>query len=149
MSDSIGTPVIKKDHCDKISGRALYTDDRPMDGVLYGRILRSKKARARIVDIHLPTLPEGYYIINRDDVPGVNRVHIVKDDCPVFADDTVEYIGEAILMVAGPDKKETGRIRDSIEVEYEELEPVLDVLKSEECFFEYGCSRGDLDAELE
>lgn len=48
-------------------------------------------------------LPDGYYYVDRTDVPGENNVNIVMDDTPVYARETVEYIGESIGMVCGPD----------------------------------------------
>ena len=57
----------------------------------------------------LPPMPEGYFAVDHRDVPGVNRVHIVVDDMPVFAEDTVEYIGDPVLMIVGPDEAEVER----------------------------------------
>lgn len=142
---SISSPVIKKDHSLKAGGKALYLADLPSDGVLTGMILHSQKAKARIKSIILPSIPSGYYIIDKNDVPGVNKVAIVKDDYPVFANDTVEYIGEAILMVVGPDKSVVENILNNIEIEYEELEPVLDIDKSDTVFFEYNYGKGDIE----
>lgn len=142
---SISSPVIKKDHYLKTGGKALYLADLPDDGVLTGMLLHSQKAKARIKSVSLPPIPEGYYIIDKNDVPGVNRVAIVKDDYPVFARDTVEYIGESILMAAGPDKKIVEDILNNIKIEYEELEPVLDVEKSDTVFFEYNYGKGDTE----
>ena len=142
----ISDSVVKLDHSAKISGRARYLDDLPMDGVLTGRMLRSDRARARILAVHLPPLPEGYCVVDRRDVPGDNNVNIVKDDCPVFARDTVEFIGEAILMVAGPDPKEVERLLGEIRVEYEDLPPVLDPAESDTVFFEYHYAKGDTEA---
>jgi CO/xanthine dehydrogenase Mo-binding subunit len=143
--DKISKSVKKKDHDSKIAGRALYVDDRKVDGMLYGKILRSTYAKAKIKNIHIPKLPGGYVIVDKDDVPGENKVAIVDVDTPVYADGKVEYIGEAILMVAGPDEKETERIRKSIVVDYEEEEPILDILKSDTVFYHYQYEKGDCE----
>ncbi len=142
--ESISRSVTKKDHYSKASGQAMYVADYPQEGVLFGKLLRSTKAKARILGIKLPELPEDYYVVDKNDVPGVNRVAIVKDDTPVYADEIVEFIGDPILMVAGPQKEEVMRILSEIVVEYEELEPVLDIRKSDTVFFDYNYGKGDV-----
>lgn len=143
--EKISIPVVKKDHASKISGKAMYTGDYPKEGLLYGKLLRSEKARARILGVRLPKLPEGYYYVNRDDVPGDNNVNIVKDDTPVYANEIVEYIGEPIGMLCGPDEKVVLSLWQQAEAEYEELEPVLDLRTAEEAFFDYEYGKGDVE----
>ncbi|MHB8962847.1 MAG: xanthine dehydrogenase family protein molybdopterin-binding subunit [Saccharofermentanales bacterium] len=141
---NISRSVTKKDHEPKVSGRSMYVADYPVDGMLHGKLLHSSRAKARIVDVKLPVLPEGYFVVDKDDVPGVNGVHIVKDDTPVFVEDTVEYIGDVILLLAGPDELETERLLSQIQVDYEDLPPILDMDTSDVVFFEYSYGRGDL-----
>ena len=74
----------------------------------------------------MPELPEGYLIVDHRDVKGANEVHIVLDDTPVFAVDTVEFVGDPILMVVGPDERTVDRILKEIQVDYEELPAELD-----------------------
>lgn len=143
--EPISTSVIKKDHLPKITGSSMYVGDYPKDGVLVGKLLRSTKARAKILSVTVPELPDGYYVVDKNCVPGENRVHIVKDDTPVFAEDTVEYIGDPILMVVGPDEKKVESILKEIKVEYEELTPVLNVLDSDTVFFDYNFSKGNIE----
>lgn len=145
---NISESIKKKDHDAKVSGRAMYVDDHKMEDMLYGRILRSSKAKARIINIIKPDLPEGYFIVDKNDVTGKNKVHIVLDDTPVFAEDTVEYIGDPILMVVGENLKEVERILNEIIVVYEELEPILDMQKSDTIFFNYNYEKGDIQKAL-
>ena len=141
----ISQSVVKKDHEPKITGTSLYVGDYDNEGVLTGKFLRSKVARAKLISVKVPPLPEGYFYIVRNDVPGDNNVNIVMDDTPVYARETVEYIGEPIAMVAGPDGKKVDEILSSIEVTYEELTPVLDIRKSETVFFDYEFGKGDME----
>ena len=147
--EAISKPVKKKDHDVKISGRALYVDDILLDNMLYGRLVRSTKAKARIINVRRPELPDGYFIVDKNDVPGVNRVHIVLDDTPIYAEDIVEYVGDPILMVVGPDINEVRQITGRIVIEYEELEPVIDMSKSDTVFFNYNYAKGDVDKAFE
>lgn len=146
--ETISKSVKKKDHEAKMNGTALYVDDQVMEGMIYGRLLHSAKAKARITKIILPELPEGYYVVDKKDVTGVNRVQIVLDDTPVYVEDTVEYVGDPILMVVGPDFKEVGRILNKIVIIYEEQVPILDMLKSDIVFFNYNYEKGDIDKAL-
>lgn len=146
--EKISQSVVKKDHAAKMEGRSIYVADynTAKDGrkILTGKILHSKTARAKVLSVSVPDLPEGYFFVDARDIPGDNNVNIVLDDMPVFCRDTVEYIGEAIGMVVGPDAKEVDRILSGINVELEELEPVLDLRKSTEAFFNYEYGHGDL-----
>ncbi|MCL2368649.1 MAG: xanthine dehydrogenase family protein molybdopterin-binding subunit [Oscillospiraceae bacterium] len=144
MSD-ISRSIVKLDHEKKARGETVYMADIPMDGALYGRTLRSDRARAKILAIRVPALPEGYVVADWRDVPGKNGVVIIGDDTPVFAAETVEFVGDPIGMVAGPDLAEVERILSEIEVEYEDLAPVLDPEESETVFYAYGYEKGDPD----
>ncbi len=143
--EKISRSVVKKDHAPKMSGRSIYVCDVDKHGVLCGKMLRSKLARAKLLEVKIPELPDGYYYIDRNDVPGDNNVNIVMDDTPVYARETVEYIGEPIGMVCGPDEAICEEILSKIEVVYDELEPVLDMRKADVVFFDYEYGKGDLE----
>jgi len=69
------------------------------------------------------------------------------DDTPVYADKTVEYIGDPILMVVGPDETGVNRILSEIRVEYEDLTPVFDIRDpAAEIFFDYHYGKGDVES---
>jgi len=136
---------MKRDHKAKIRGEALYISDYPTEGVLFGRVLRSTVTRGKIINVKLPDLPKGYYYVDKNDVPGLNQVHMVFDDTPVFADGVVEYIGDAIGLIIGTASDEVDSLLKKIEVEYEELPPILDVHKSKEVFFDYAYEKGDAE----
>ncbi len=146
--EKISKSAKKKDHEAKITGRALYVDDHVIDGMIYGRLLRSAKAKARISAIQLPELPDGYFVVDKSDVTGINQVHIVQDDTPVYAAEMVEYVGDPILMVVGPELKEVERIRDEIVIVYEELPAILDMRKSDTIFFNYNYEKGNIEQAL-
>ena len=147
--EKISQSVVKKDHAPKMEGRSIYVGDyaAAKDGrpILTGKLLHAQVARARVLSVELPEMPEGYLYVDARDVPGDNNVNIVLDDTPVFCRETVEYIGEPIGMVVGPEEKEVLRILSEIKVNYEELEPVLDLRTAEEAFFNYEYGHGDME----
>ncbi|MBO4903228.1 MAG: xanthine dehydrogenase family protein [Lachnospiraceae bacterium] len=147
--EKISESVVKKDHAPKMAGESIYVADynTAKDGsrILTGKVLHAKIARAKVLGVDLPEMPDGYLYVDAKDIPGDNNVNIVLDDMPVFCRDTVEYIGEAIGMVVGPDEKEVDRILSAIEVRYEELPPVLDLRTAKEAFFTYEYGHGDME----
>ena len=76
--------VKKKDHDPKIEGRSVYVDDYNLTAggkkILCGRLLHSIYAKAKVLSVTVPELPEGYYWVDRNDIPGDNNVNIVLDD---------------------------------------------------------------------
>ena len=143
--ENISRSVKKKDHEPKVSGRALYVGDYDKGECLIGKLLHSERAHARILNVKLPELQEGGMVVDKSDVTGDNYVNIVKDDTPVFARETVEYIGEPILMVVAPDERTANDILNGIQVEYEDLPPVLDIRDFDTVFFDYEYGKGDVD----
>ena len=85
----ISRSIRKKDHDPKIEGRSRYLADYHLTDsgkeILCGKLLRSRYAKARLLSVKLPEMPEGYLYVDRDDIPGDNNVNIVLDDTPVFA----------------------------------------------------------------
>ena len=141
MND-ISRPINKLDTYGKTSGSIEYIGDMKVEGALHARTLRSTMARARIREISFPEIPDGYYIIDRNDVPGRNRVKIIFDDMPVFAEEEVRYIGEPILLVVGEDRGVIREIIEGIKVEYEPLVPEFDYVKS---VVHYDYEKGNAD----
>ncbi len=157
MAETIQTPIHRFDAPEKSSGVAQYIADIPFEDILFAKTLRSTRPRATIKSIHLPDLPEGYLIVDRNDAPGSNRVHMIGDDWPFFAEERVNYVGEPILLVVGPDKGEILRLLSAIRVEYEDLEPLLSIEESlaaqdspiygeRNIIAEYTIEKGDPDA---
>jgi CO/xanthine dehydrogenase Mo-binding subunit len=127
--EGISQSVTKKDHGDKVSGKALYVDDLRPENLLYGRILRAAKPCAVIAEIRLPELPENIVVVDYHDIPG-------ETGFPSWT--TIRRCsGEprgicrrADPDVVGPDQDVLDGLLRKIEVVYREETPVLDVLSS-------------------
>ncbi|TVP94655.1 MAG: aldehyde oxidase [Acholeplasmatales bacterium] len=126
----ISRSVPKEDHEEKVSGRALYVSDIQMADMHYAKTVRADRPHARIRNIRLPELPEGYVVVDHHDIPGANHVNMIFEDWPVFADSVVRHVGEPIMLVCGKDKQIIQSICDEIVIEYEDLEPVFDLQES-------------------
>lgn len=143
--DGIRKSVIKADHKIKVDGSAKYIADIKFKDSLYAKTLRSEKAKAVIKNIIIPELKDGYYIVEAKDVPGVNKVKIIQNDMPVFSDKEVNYIGEPILLVVGPELEEIINVLKAIKVEYEEVTPVFDMKNSKDIIDKYEYEKGDIE----
>ncbi|MCL2248729.1 MAG: xanthine dehydrogenase family protein molybdopterin-binding subunit [Oscillospiraceae bacterium] len=145
MLNSISVSIPKIDHLEKANGTALYVCDYDASGMLHGRILRSSTAKGIVRNVRIPELPNGYYYVDSTDIPGKNQVHMIQDDTPVFTNN-VQYIGEPIGMLVGPDLRKVSALLREVEVEYEVLTPVFDAQKSEDIFFNFNIDKGDIDS---
>jgi len=124
---------VKHESADKhVSGEAIYVDDRlefPNQLHVYARM--SDRAHARIVSIDTSPcyqFPGVAIAITKDDVPGQLDIGPVVAGDPLLADGKVEYVGQVVIAV-GADSLETARkAAMAAIIEYEDLEPVLDVV---------------------
>ncbi|MBU2255511.1 MAG: xanthine dehydrogenase molybdopterin binding subunit [Gammaproteobacteria bacterium] len=124
---------VKHESADKhVSGEAIYVDDRlefPNQLHVYARM--SDRAHARIVSIDTApcyAIPGVAIAITSKDVPGQLDIGPVVAGDPLLADGKVEYVGQVVIAV-GADSLETARkAAMAAIIEYEDLEPVLDVV---------------------
>lgn len=121
------TSTPKVDQGIKVRGEAKYTDDISVPGMLFAKTVRSSIARGEIISIQKPKLPEGYYWVDYHDIKGENVVNIIFSDWPVFAEKKVNFIGEPIALIVGPNKGELDRLVKEVKIEYKEETPVFDL----------------------
>ena len=135
----IGTRPIRHDGVDKVTGRAVYGGDTRLPGLLYGQVLRSPHAHARIKSIdtsRAAALPGVKAIITGKDFPnagdqivdlgeGPARLKYIRDN--VLATDKALYSGHPVAAVCATSLHIAEEALDLIEIEYEVLDAVLDV----------------------
>ena len=128
----IGAAVGRVEGADKVSGAAIYGADVHFADALWGKILRSPYPHARIKSIDTSKAWK---------VPGVKAIVTGKDepehyqgksirDIPVLCWDKVRYIGDKVAAVAAESADAAEEAVNLIEVEYEELPAVFDVLEA-------------------
>jgi xanthine dehydrogenase molybdenum-binding subunit len=130
----IGTRPIRPDGTDKVTGRAAYAADTNMEGLLFGRLLRSPHAHANIRSIDASkalALPGVRAVITHADFPDIKMGETSADakrlQDNVLASDKVLYHGHAVAAVAATDPHIAEDALALIEVDYEVLTPVTDV----------------------
>ncbi|HAA71389.1 MAG TPA: oxidoreductase [Planctomycetaceae bacterium] len=136
----IGTRPIRHDGMDKVTGKAKYGADVKFSKMLYGRVLRSPHAHARIVSIDTSEAeahPGVFAVITTSDMPDlvdkmadlgegvVNMAHLGDN---VLAREKVLYKGQAVAAVAASDVHVAAEAIAKIKVEYEPLPAVTWVL---------------------
>lgn len=153
MTADISAPVKREDASDKLAGLACYIGDMAFEDMLHAKTVRSTEARAKIISITYPVMPEGYFVVDKTDVPGRNRVKLLLEDWPYFAEDIVNYIGEPIALIVGMDKGVIAELAAATKVSYEKMEPIfslddswlLPIYGEDNNFAEYSFSKGSFD----
>ena len=135
----IGTRPVRPDGVDKVTGRAKYGADIAMAGMLHGAILRSPIAHGvikRIDTSKAEALAGVHGVLTFGDMPklgsaildlGEGLFDLADVQRNVLASDKVLYVGHAIAAVAAETAAIAQEAAALIEVELDELPPVLDV----------------------
>jgi CO/xanthine dehydrogenase Mo-binding subunit len=112
--DTVGRPAPRQDGYQRARGEAQYTADIQLPGMLHAAILRSPFARARIREIDLRMAERA---------PGVRGV-LGPGTGPLT--DEPAYQGAPVAAVAADTDDQARAAMRLIEVEWEQLEPLLD-----------------------
>jgi CO/xanthine dehydrogenase Mo-binding subunit len=126
----VGERVLRDDAVPKVTGEFEYASDLSAPGMLWGDTLRSPHAHARVASIDLSGalgLPGVHAVLTHADVPGTKLYGLEFADQPVLAIDRVRYVGEPVAVVAAEHPEQAKRALAAIAVEYEPLEPVVDM----------------------
>lgn len=128
----IGTPTQRLEGPEKVSGRAIYATDVVLPNMLWAKAQRSPVSYGRIKKIDTrkaEALPGVRAVVTGEDVKGLLIGRKIYD-MPILAGEVVRFIGEKVAVVAAESKAIAEVAVDLIEVEYEELEPLLDPLEA-------------------
>ena len=131
-SSIIGAGVGRVEGADKVSGHAIYGADVHFKDALWGKILRSPYPHARIksIDVSKAQNVEGVKaIVTGKDEPEHYQGKSIRD-IPVLCWDKARFIGDRIAAVAAESRDAAEEAINLIEVEYEELPAVFDVLEA-------------------
>ena len=128
----IGQSIPRTDGVEKATGTARYTADIPMQGALWGKVLRSPYPHARITRIDTSRarqVPGVHGVLTGADLKGVVFGRQVRD-VPVLAQDRVRFVGERVAAVAAVDEDTAQQALELIDVTYQELPALLDPLEA-------------------
>jgi CO/xanthine dehydrogenase Mo-binding subunit len=131
-SSIIGAAVGRVEGADKVSGTAIYGADVHFADALWGKILRSPYPHARIKNIDTSKawkVPGVKAIVSGKDEPERFQGKSIRD-IPVLCWDKVRFVGDRVAAVAAEDKDAAEEACSLIDVDYEELPAVFDVLEA-------------------
>ncbi|MBV8849592.1 MAG: xanthine dehydrogenase family protein [Methylobacteriaceae bacterium] len=129
--EGIGARVLRKEDDRHLHGRGCFVADIALAGTQEVAFLRSPVAHARILGRTKPVGREGTIffaadlcdvapITTRSSIPGYKL-----SEYPVLATDKVRFVGEPIAMAIAPTRAEAEDLIEEIEIEFEELPPVV------------------------
>lgn len=120
----VGRIVPRVDAESKVTGRAVYTDDVALPGMLFARVLRSPVANARIrrIDVsRAAVMPGVRAVICHRSIP-----RLILADGTLLFDRTVRFYGQAVAAVAAESEDLADDALSQISVAYDPLPFVTD-----------------------
>ncbi|MDX3533517.1 molybdopterin-dependent oxidoreductase [Streptomyces sp. MB09-01] len=131
VGTSVGAPAAD----DVVTGRAEFTMDTHMEGMLHLKVLRSPHAHARIVSIDKTAalaVPGVHRVYTWEDVPrrrfttAIHTDHLVDPDDTYILDHTVRFVGQRVVAVLADSVGAAEEGCRKVAVEYEVLPAVFD-----------------------
>ncbi|MGH6629395.1 MAG: molybdopterin cofactor-binding domain-containing protein, partial [Burkholderiales bacterium] len=132
----MGASRLRKEDARFIRGKGSYIDDIKLPGMLHGAIVRSPYAHARIKSINKAralAVPGVVAVLTADDLKPVKldwMPTVGGDVQAVLADKKVHFQMQEVAFVVASDRYSAADGADAVEVEYEELQAVVDPHKS-------------------
>ncbi|MFI3171643.1 MAG: molybdopterin cofactor-binding domain-containing protein [Eubacteriales bacterium] len=132
----ITKPVRKKDAMMLVTGKPVYTEDLAPSNALVVKVLRSPHARANVLNINKAVamkVPDIACILTYQDVPQT-RFTMAGQSYPepspydhLILDSHIRCVGDPVAIIAGENEKAVNKAMKLLKVEYEVLEPLLDL----------------------
>lgn len=131
----VGSRLPKYKAQDLVLGRHNYVDDIKLEGMLYGALRFSDHPRARVLSIdtrEAEKMAGVVRVVTAVDVPGDRIIGLIRQDWPLMVaiGETTRYIGDVLAGVVAESEKIARQAVELIKVEYEVLEPLIDMHKA-------------------
>jgi CO/xanthine dehydrogenase Mo-binding subunit len=120
---------LRLDGIEVITGEAKFGTDVQLPNMLYGKLVRSTRAHAKIIKVdtsRAKALAGVVAIITARDVPKRTYWGPIFDQ-PLFAEEKSNYLGEPIAAIAAEDEEIAEEAASLVEIEYEILPVLTDV----------------------
>lgn len=141
----------------KVAAETKFLPDIDMPESWIGGVVRSSVPRGRLKSIkRLPSFDwSKAAFVTAKDIPGENYVAVVRTDYPALAEDEINYVSQAVALVAAPDAATLKAAMSAVEVDIEPLPAIFtieDSLAKKEIIWgcdnvidEYRTERGDIE----
>ncbi|ADI11436.1 bifunctional: xanthine dehydrogenase/ 4-hydroxybenzoyl-CoA reductase [Streptomyces bingchenggensis BCW-1] len=131
VGTSVGAPAAD----DVVTGRAEFTMDTHIEGMLHLKVVHSPHAHARIVSIDKTAalaVPGVQRVYTWEDVPrkrfttAIHTDHLVDPDDTFILDNTVRFVGQRVVAVLADTVRAAEEGCRRVDVEYEVIPAVFD-----------------------
>ncbi|MBW8637524.1 xanthine dehydrogenase family protein molybdopterin-binding subunit [Hoeflea sp. WL0058] len=117
---------MRPDLLEKVSGKAEFISDVSIDGMAFGKVVRSTEPHARIIgmDVSLAEQADGVVcILTGADIDLLTQTDwgLFYEDRPVIARDRVRYVGEPVAVVVADTQAGAEAASRLVAVDYEPL----------------------------
>ena len=162
--DVIGKSFDRIDGVAKATGKAVYSTDLVLPGMLFAKILRSPYTHARIIKLDVEKAkqyPGVRAVLTAKDIPN-NTKYWHAGDAWILAEDEVKFIGDTVALVAADSEEIAKEALKLIEVDYEVLphsvyledsvtpdSPKVHSKMENNIAMPMNVTRGDIEAEFE
>ena len=130
----VGASLTRKEDDRFLRGRGQYVGDVRLTGMKDVAFVRSSLAHAKIRGVRIPEASRGSVFVAAD-LAGVKPILAISglpgfkpSEQPALARDKVRQVGELVAMCVGRTRAEAEDIAESVDVDYEELPAVVDML---------------------
>jgi len=116
-----------------VTGQTKFADDIVLPRMLHCKLLRSRRAHARIVSIdtsRAERLPGVLAVATGRDLPIAFGILPVSQDEHALCSDRVRFVGDPVAAVAAVDEDRAFAALEAIEVAYEDLAPIGSIEKA-------------------
>jgi CO/xanthine dehydrogenase Mo-binding subunit len=127
----VGKPLRRADSPERLTGAVRYTGDLVLPGLLYGRLVRSPYASARIVSIDKTealSTPGVIAVLAAQDLPVANLREAVENRSMMLAYERTMYVGQPVAVVLAESEAAAEDGVQGVQVEYEPLTPAIHML---------------------
>jgi CO/xanthine dehydrogenase Mo-binding subunit len=131
MLGPLGQPVVRVDGVEKVTGSAAYAIDEGFSQSLFGAVVRSERAHARVLGIDIDAAcrrPDVHRVVTFADFKDLDPYfghH--RQDHAILAPGVVRYWGEPVAVVLADTRSAAERAARDVIVSYAELDPVMTV----------------------
>lgn len=126
-----GTSPLHISGRDHVTGRSQFIDDIPKPrNLLFVKILPSPIAHGKIIRLDTSAareVPGVRAVLTAEDIPGENQIGGIIQDEVCLASGHVHFVGEPVVVVGAESLEAAEKALQKIELQIEELEPVLTV----------------------
>lgn len=146
----VGKRLRRADSPERLTGQVRYTGDLVMPGLLYGRLVRSPHASARIVSVNrsaAEATPGVVAVLTAKDLPVRDIRAAVENRSIVMAFERATYVGQPVAVVLAESEAAAEDGAELVEVEYEPSAPAVDMLQALQPDAPIVRSRGEDDQE--